>query len=185
MIRVVCIVGPTASGKSALALDLAERLGGEIVSADSRQVYRELAIGTAKPTPAERERVPHHCLDLVDPGERFDVAASAPPPLAIADVAARGRVPLVAGGMGLWVRALRGLARRRRGARPARAPQAASADGPDAPSPPRRRRPGRRPHRAARPSASSARSRSRSRAACRSRGGMPSTSSAIGPTRRW
>src|SRR5207247_1923318 len=70
--RLVCIVGPTASGKSALALDLAERLGGEIVSADSRQVYRDLEIGTAKPTAAERARVPHHCLDLVAPGEAFD-----------------------------------------------------------------------------------------------------------------
>src|SRR5205809_105350 len=72
--RVLCIVGPTASGKSALALDLAERVGGEIVSADSRQVYRDLDIGTAKPTAAERARVPHHCLDLVAPSEAFDAA---------------------------------------------------------------------------------------------------------------
>src|SRR5438094_2071473 len=107
--RLVCIVGPTASGKSALALDLAERLGGEIVSADSRQVYRDLEIGTAKPTAAERARVPHHCLDLVAPGEAFDAArfwdaARA----AIADIVRRGRVALVVGGTGLYVRALLG-----------------------------------------------------------------------------
>jgi len=111
MTRVVCIVGPTASGKTALALELADRLGGEIVSADSRQIYRGLDVGTAKPTPAERVRIPHHCLDLVDPGESFDVArfrtAAAG---AIAAIAARGHVPLVVGGTGLYVRALlRGL----------------------------------------------------------------------------
>ena len=109
--RVVCVVGPTASGKSALALAIAEAVGGEIVSVDSRQVYRRLDDGTAKPTAAERRRVPHHCLDLVEPDEAFDVArfrtAAA---AAIADVVARGRVPLLVGGTGLWLRALlRGL----------------------------------------------------------------------------
>jgi tRNA dimethylallyltransferase len=109
--RIVCLVGPTASGKSALALDVAERLGGEIVSADSRQLYRGLDIGTAKPTAAERARVPHHCLDLVDAGAAFDAArfreaASA----AIAQVSARGRPVLVVGGTGLYLRVLlRGL----------------------------------------------------------------------------
>src|SRR5437667_364209 len=107
--RLVCIVGPTASGKSALALDLAERLGAEIVSADSRQIYRDLDIGTAKPTAAERARVRHHCLDLVAPGEAFDAArfrdvARA----AIADIERRGRAALVVGGTGLYVRALLG-----------------------------------------------------------------------------
>src|SRR5437867_1042823 len=105
--RVLCIVGPTASGKSALALDLAERVGGEIVSADSRRVYRDLDIGTAKPTAAERARVPHHCLDLVAPSEAFDAArfrdaAGA----AIADIVRRGRNALVVGGTGLYVRVL-------------------------------------------------------------------------------
>jgi tRNA dimethylallyltransferase len=109
--RIVCLVGPTASGKSALALEIAERFGGEIVSADSRQVYRRLDIGTAKPSAAERARVAHHCLDLVEPGTPFDVsrfreAASA----AIADIDARGRLAVVAGGTGLYVRVLlRGL----------------------------------------------------------------------------
>jgi len=111
MTRVVCIVGPTASGKTALGLELAERLGGEIVSADSRQIYRRLDVGTAKPTAAERARVPHHCLDLVDAGESFDVARfRAAAAAAIAAIAARGSVPLVVGGTGLYVRALlRGL----------------------------------------------------------------------------
>jgi tRNA dimethylallyltransferase len=105
--RIVCVVGPTASGKSALALELAEALGGEIVSADSRQVYRGLDVGTAKPTPAERARVPHHCLDLVEPGERFDAARfRAAAGRAVAEAAARGRVPLVVGGTGLWIRVL-------------------------------------------------------------------------------
>jgi tRNA dimethylallyltransferase len=109
--RVVCLVGPTASGKTALALALAESLGGEIVSADSRQVYRRMDIGTAKPTADERRRVRHHCIDLIDPEESFDaaryrVAATA----ALDDVWARGRSALVVGGTGLWVRVLlRGL----------------------------------------------------------------------------
>ena len=106
-LRVVCLVGPTASGKSALGLELAERLGGEIVSADSRQVYRGLDIGTAKPTPAERARVPHHGLDLVEPGDSFDAARfTAVAAAAIADVCRRGRPPFVVGGTGLYVRAL-------------------------------------------------------------------------------
>jgi len=105
--RVVCLVGPTASGKTALALDLAEALGAEIVSADSRQVYRSLDVGTAKPTAAERERIPHHCLDLVDPEDAFDVARfQAAAAAALADIAARGRAALVVGGTGLWVRVL-------------------------------------------------------------------------------
>ena len=111
MTRIVCVVGPTASGKTALAVPLAERYGGEIVSADSRQIYRGLDVGTAKPTAEERARVRHHCLDLVAPGETFDAArfreaASA----AIVEIVARGRIPFVVGGTGLYVRALlRGL----------------------------------------------------------------------------
>jgi tRNA dimethylallyltransferase len=109
--RVVCLVGPTASGKTALAVELALALDAEVVSADSRQVYRGLDIGTAKPTPAERRAVPHHCLDLVDPAEPFDAARfRAAAAAALADVHARGRVALVVGGTGLWIRVLlRGL----------------------------------------------------------------------------
>ncbi len=105
--RVVCLVGPTASGKTALALELAAACDAEIVSADSRQVYRRMDVGTAKPTPAERARVPHHVVDVVDPATPFDVArfrdvAGA----AVADITARGRRVLVVGGTGLYVRAL-------------------------------------------------------------------------------
>ena len=107
--RIVCIVGPTASGKSALALELAERLRAEIVSADSRQIYRDLDIGTAKPTAAERARVPHHCLDLVAPGEVFDAARFRDAArAAIADIVGRRRAALVVGGTGLYLRALLG-----------------------------------------------------------------------------
>jgi tRNA dimethylallyltransferase len=101
------VAGPTASGKTALAVALAERLGGEVVSADSQQLYRGLDVGTAKPTAAERAAVPHHLLDVVAPGEGMDAARFvALADAAIADIAARRRVPIVAGGTGLYVRAL-------------------------------------------------------------------------------
>jgi tRNA dimethylallyltransferase len=104
---VIAIVGPTASGKSALAMRVAERLGGEIVSADSRQVYRGMDIGTAKPTVEERALVPHHLIDVVDPGERYDVLRyQRDGRAALAEIRARGRVALVVGGTGLYVRAL-------------------------------------------------------------------------------
>ncbi len=106
--RVVAIVGPTAVGKSALALALAERLGGEIVSADSRQIYRGLDVGTAKPSPEDRARVPHHLLDVADPDERFDAARFRALALdAIATSTDRGHPLIVCGGTGLYVRALR------------------------------------------------------------------------------
>jgi tRNA dimethylallyltransferase len=105
--RIVCVVGPTASGKTALALELAEALDAEILSADSRQVYRELDVGTAKPTATERARVPHHGLDLAAPDEPFDVGRYRDVARAVvADVTARGRGLVVAGGTGLYVRAL-------------------------------------------------------------------------------
>jgi len=117
MTRLVCIVGPTASGKTTLALELGERLGAEVVSADSRQVYRRLDVGTAKPTAAERTRVRHHCLDLVEPEEAFDaVQFCAAAHVAIGDLTRRGRPVLVVGGTGLYVRALvRGLCAAPRG----------------------------------------------------------------------
>ena len=109
---VLAVVGPTASGKSAVALQLAERLRGEIVSCDSVQVYRRFEIGTAKPSPAERSRVPHHLLDVVNWDESFD--AQRYRTLAVAAIAAirsRGHVPIFCGGTGLYLRALRyGLA---------------------------------------------------------------------------
>lgn len=103
----VCIVGPTASGKSALALQLAEEAGGEIVSCDSLQVYRGLDIGSAKPGPEEQARVRHHLLDVADPDESFSAARYAElARAALGDVVARGRRPLVVGGTGLYLRAL-------------------------------------------------------------------------------
>jgi len=104
---VIAIVGPTASGKSALAMRVAERLAGEIVSADSRQVYRTMDIGTAKPTAEERARVRHHLIDVADPGESYDVLRyQREGRVALAEIRSRGHVGLVVGGTGLYVRAL-------------------------------------------------------------------------------
>ena len=101
------VTGPTASGKTAVALAVAERVGGEIVSMDSRQLYRRLEVGTAKPSAEERRRVPHYGLDLVEPTERFSAGRYARwAAAAIADVRARGRVPVLAGGTGFFLRAL-------------------------------------------------------------------------------
>jgi tRNA dimethylallyltransferase len=105
--RFVAVLGPTASGKSGLGLALAERLGGEIVACDSQQVYQGMDIGTAKATPEERRRVPHHALDLCRPDETFHAARWADVArAAIADIAGRGRLPIVVGGTGLYYRAL-------------------------------------------------------------------------------
>ncbi|MDF1563363.1 MAG: tRNA (adenosine(37)-N6)-dimethylallyltransferase MiaA [Deltaproteobacteria bacterium] len=109
---IVVLAGPTASGKSSLALLLAERLGAELLSVDSQQVYRGMDIGTAKPSAEEQARVPHHGIDLVEPDTQLTAADF----VALADeaiegIAARGGRTLVVGGTGLWVRALlRGLA---------------------------------------------------------------------------
>lgn len=98
------ITGPTASGKSGLALRLAEKWSGEILCADSRTVYRHMDIGTAKPTTEERRRVPHWLLDVVEPGERFTVADFQKQAIAaIADIRSRGKIPLLVGGTGLYV----------------------------------------------------------------------------------
>ena len=106
--RVLAIVGPTASGKSALALRVAAEHGGEIVSCDSLQVYRGLDIGSAKPTAPERRAVRHHLLDVVSPDEEFSAADYARlARAAIDDVLGRGRLPIVAGGTGLYLRGLR------------------------------------------------------------------------------
>lgn len=104
----VLLLGPTASGKSALALKLAERIALEIVSIDSAQVYRGMDIGTAKPTAEERARVPHHLLDLRDPHETYSAADFVRDATrVIADVRARGKLPLVVGGTMLYAKALR------------------------------------------------------------------------------
>jgi tRNA dimethylallyltransferase len=108
----VAIVGPTAVGKTALAIQLAQEFRGEIVSADSRQVYREMNIGTAKPTPVEQRAAPHHLIDVVNPDETFTLADYQARAYAIIDeIHARGNLPFLVGGTGLYVRAvLEGLA---------------------------------------------------------------------------
>jgi tRNA dimethylallyltransferase len=104
---VVLLMGPTASGKSAIALELAAAFGGEVVSVDSAQVYRGMDIGTAKPDAATRARIPHHLVDVVDPTEAYSAARfAADAAAAIANVRARGRLPIVAGGTMLYVKAL-------------------------------------------------------------------------------
>jgi tRNA dimethylallyltransferase len=109
--RLVLIAGPTAVGKSEIALRLAEQIGGEIVSADSMQVYRGLDIGTAKPSPADRARVPHHLIDICDLTESFDAAQFARRAhRAVAEIQSRGHVPILCGGTGLYFKAfLEGL----------------------------------------------------------------------------
>ncbi|MGA9120185.1 MAG: tRNA (adenosine(37)-N6)-dimethylallyltransferase MiaA [Bacteroidota bacterium] len=104
---VVAIVGPTASGKTALAIDLAKGVGGEIISADSRQVYRHLDIGTAKPTLEERAGIPHHFLDILDPGEEYNAGIFGEQARNTIDALfARGIPPIVVGGSGLYIKSL-------------------------------------------------------------------------------
>jgi tRNA dimethylallyltransferase len=105
------LAGPTAAGKSAAGLELAEMLGAEIVSLDSMTLYRGMEIGTAKPSPADRSRIPHHLLDVVDPHEEYSLAEYVQAADAVCrDILARGRVPLFVGGTGLYLRAvLRGV----------------------------------------------------------------------------
>ena len=107
----IALMGPTASGKTALALDWAERFGGEVVSVDSALVYRGLEIGAAKPDAVERARAPHHLLDLRDPWQAYSAAEFAVDArTAIDDILARGKLPILAGGTGLYFHALlRGL----------------------------------------------------------------------------
>jgi tRNA dimethylallyltransferase len=105
--EVLTVVGPTAVGKTAVAMTLARSMGAEIVSADSRQVYRGMDVGTAKPTSQERKLVRHHLIDIVDPFEDYDAARFAvDAEKAIADITARGLAPLVVGGTGFYVASL-------------------------------------------------------------------------------
>lgn len=106
-LKIIVIVGPTAVGKSKVAIELAERFNGEIINADSMQVYRYMDIGTAKPSKVDRERVRHHLIDIRNPDEDFDAAqfrdeASK----VIADIVNRGHLPVVVGGTGLYIKAL-------------------------------------------------------------------------------
>ena len=102
--NVLVICGPTASGKTALSVALAQQLNGEVVSADSMQIYRRMDIGTAKPTVEEMAGVPHHMIDVADPEENFSVAryVSMAVPI-VDDILARGKLPIIAGGTGLYI----------------------------------------------------------------------------------
>ena len=100
--NVIVIAGPTASGKTALSVALAKELGGEIVSADSMQVYRGMDIGTAKATAAEQREAAHHMLDVADPGEAYSAARYVDEAAeCCGDILARGRLPVITGGTGL------------------------------------------------------------------------------------
>ena len=107
MKNLICIAGPTASGKTALSIALAKELDGEIVSCDSMQVYRRMDIGTAKPTLAEREGIPHHMLDVAEPYEDFSVSryCEMASPI-VDDILARGKTAIIAGGTGLYMDSL-------------------------------------------------------------------------------
>ncbi len=105
--ELLVVVGPTASGKTELAVRLAERFGGEVVGADSVQIYRGFDVGSGKPTAEEQRRAPHHLVDVADPLEPFDAQRFTElADQAVADILGRGRVPIVCGGTYLWVRAL-------------------------------------------------------------------------------
>jgi len=105
--RLLCIVGPTASGKTELGVAIAARIGGEIISADSVQIYRHFDIGSGKPTPTEIERARHHLVDAKDPDAPVDAARFADlANAAIDDIRGRGKIPVIVGGTFLWVKAL-------------------------------------------------------------------------------
>ena len=105
--KILVITGPTASGKTALAVELAKRHNGEVVSADSMQIYRRMDIGTAKPTETEKQGVPHHMLDVAEPEEDFSVAWYVEMAAAcVEDVFSRGKLPILAGGTGLYIDSL-------------------------------------------------------------------------------
>ena len=102
--NVLVICGPTASGKTALSVELARMFGGEVVSADSMQIYRRMDVGTAKPTPEEMRGIPHHMIDVADPEENFSVARYVSMAIPIVDdILSRGRLPIIAGGTGLYI----------------------------------------------------------------------------------
>ena len=104
MDKIICVVGPTASGKTALAVELAKFTNGEVVSCDSMQIYRRLSIGTAKPTVEEMQGIPHHMIDILEPDEDFSVSryVQMATPI-VEDILARGKTAIIAGGTGLYV----------------------------------------------------------------------------------
>ena len=107
MNNIICIAGPTASGKTALAVELAKRFHGEVVSCDSMQIYKRMDIGTAKPFPEERQGIPHHMIDVAEPDEDFSVSryCEMAGPI-VDDIVARGKTAIIAGGTGLYMDSL-------------------------------------------------------------------------------
>lgn len=102
--KVIVICGPTASGKTGLSIELAKKINGEIISCDSMQIYKDMTIGTAKPTPEEMQGIPHYLIDFVSPDERYSVADfQKDAEKAIAEILKKGKVPIVVGGTGLYV----------------------------------------------------------------------------------
>ena len=107
MNNIICVAGPTASGKTALAVELAKLLDGEVVSCDSMQIYRRMDIGTAKPTVDEMQGIPHHMIDICDPEEAFSVSRYCEMATSIVDdILARGKTAIIAGGTGLYMDSL-------------------------------------------------------------------------------
>ena len=107
MEKVIVICGPTASGKTALSIELAKKINGEIISADSMQIYKDMNIGTAKPTPEEMQGIKHYLLDFVSPDERYSVADyKRDAKKAIKEIIAKGKTPIIVGGTGLYVDSL-------------------------------------------------------------------------------
>ena len=105
--KIVCVVGPTACGKTTLGVLLAKRFNGEVVSADSMQIYRGMTIGTAAPTAEEMDGVPHHMIAVADPTEQWSAARYARTAIPVVDdILARGRIPILVGGTGLWLEAV-------------------------------------------------------------------------------
>ena len=105
--KIVVITGPTASGKTALGVALCQKLHGEVVSADSMQIYRRMTIGTAKPTPEEMQNIPHHMIDVAEPEENWSVARYVEAAAAcVEDILARGKLPVIVGGTGLYIDSL-------------------------------------------------------------------------------
>ena len=107
MNNIICIAGPTASGKTALAVELAKELNGEVISCDSMQIYKRMDIGTAKPTAEEMQGIPHHMIDVAEPDEDFSVGKyCAMASLVLDDLVARGKTAIIAGGTGLYMDSL-------------------------------------------------------------------------------